>query len=121
MAASIIEWGPDDTIVTHAAEIMEAVDHYSKKTDVGLVRIEDVVAPTGHLGIIGIEPLLKLARMIGYLEAMRPDWELVRPAGHGSRPLEYYPKSLVGPKEKKGKGRWRHVRSAYDVATSVTV
>lgn len=85
-----------------------------------VVAIEDVVHPTGHVGMMNVSGLLGTAQVLGALRAHLVGTDLVvvivRPGGHGSRALATYPRQLVGVREKRGAGKLRHLRSAYDIA-----
>jgi hypothetical protein len=97
------------------------------------VAVEDVDPPNAHhngqVSIIQVEPLLRTAEVIGYVERAYPDAVRVPPRGNGSRTLASYPRCLVGNREyanavRKGalladapqNSSLRHARSAYDVA-----
>lgn len=99
------------------ALIDAARGHIRCGCDEMVVAIEDVVDPNPHMGLTNIRGLLDTARI---LEAVcmhvGPSVVVVPPGGHGSGPLAAYPPELVGPREKAGTGKRRHVRSAYDVA-----
>ena len=116
LAGSRIIWEDFCTVPSHAAEILAVVDEYTSAHGTEAVHLEDVVPPVGQMGLIDPRPLLTLHRLVGFLQASRPDWRLVRPGGHGSQPLASYPAALVGKTERKGTGKLRHLRSAYDVA-----
>lgn len=65
--------------------------------------------PTVEAGIV-------LGACFGMLRARGLHVAWVPPGGHGDNPLRTYPSQLIGAREKKGTGRLRHARSAYDVA-----
>lgn len=81
-----------------------------------VVAVEDIVDPNPHLGVTALRGLLDTAQVLGHLRGVYPQAVLVRPRRHGSGPLSTYPKTLIGPRESKGAGRFRHLRSAWDVA-----
>lgn len=123
LAGCLIIWEPHDTWLTHATEILDTVISYRLKHWDGLdgmVHVEDVVAPSPHLGVIDPSPLLGVAKIIGRLvtglERERLQYHLIRPGGHGKALLASYPKQLIGDQETVGTGKLRHLRSAYDVA-----
>ena len=121
LAGSLISWADQDTAMSHADEIIECVNDYTASWDKpGRVHLEDVVAPSGHLGYIDPGPVIELARLIGFLLGVeRPSplqWHLIAPGGNGSNPLATYPSRLINDGEKVGTGKYRHLRSAYDVA-----
>lgn len=82
----------------------------------GLVRVTPQVSDRP----IDLYPTVEAGIVLGYVwrwaedRLLRTVW--VDPGGLGSLPLMAYPKMLVGPRETKGTGKLRHVRSAYDVA-----
>lgn len=80
--------------------------------------IEGLNPPTAHMGMTNVKGLLDTARVLGYLECALPRVVLVPPANHGGDLLLAYPKELVAQNERKGTGKRRHARSAYDVALS---
>lgn len=131
IAASVIEWEPGTDTRLHVAEILDSIAAYALKAvnEAGFeslrIAVEDVVRPSPHLGIIDPTHVIELARLIGWLSAEldrycnteAAGWTLVRPGGHGSKPLITYPAALVGPTETTGtSGFRRHARSAYDIA-----
>jgi hypothetical protein len=80
------------------------------------IAVEDLVDPNPHLGITAVRGLLDTAQVIGAIRATL-DVTMIRPGGHGSNILRSYPPELVGPREgPSGKGKMRHVRSAFDIA-----
>jgi hypothetical protein len=80
------------------------------------IAVEDLVDPNPHLGITAVRGLLDTAQVIGAIRATF-DVTMVRPGGHGSNLLKSYPPELIGPREgPSGKGKMRHVRSAFDIA-----
>lgn len=85
-----------------------------------LVAIEGLVEPSGHLGIANTRGLLDAAEALGwvrcYCRGLPVPTIIVRPGGHGAAPLNAYPSELASARERKGTGRLRHVRSAFDVA-----
>lgn len=83
-----------------------------------LVAVEGVVHPTGHVRMVNVTGLLGAAVVLGGVLAAFPAAVVVPPGGHGAGPLGAYPDDLCGPRESKGTGRHRHVRSAYDVAAA---
>jgi len=110
-------------------------------TNLGLVALEDVVAPSPHVrrkdgnSIIRPGTLIETAKVYGYVArwAAWADVELVpiAPAGNGSQHLGTYPDELVAPGERRLKD-WRfrlagksnpinHARSAWDVALAALI
>lgn len=85
-----------------------------------VVAVEGTNQPTGHMGMTSVAGLLDTAWTAGGIVAVCGDYRIplvvVPPGGHGSNPLAVYPPQLVGERERKGAGRLRHVRSAFDVA-----
>ena len=101
-----------------------------------LIAGEDVVAPTawhkGKIQFTDVEPLLRAAEVLGYVEAAYPGLRRVRPDKHGRQPLVTYPRALVTQAEARAADRmggvsgWhrpagqsaviRHARSAWDIA-----
>lgn len=113
-------------------DVIEAVEDCMDDAFVGfeaellpLLAVEDVVHPNPHLGIANLDGLLATAQVLGAIRWAAAGWErerrisrlvVVPPGRHGSAPLSAYPGALVGPRETKGSGTRRHVRSAWDIA-----
>jgi hypothetical protein len=121
---SLIERHPKDAFETYIQAVDYGVTwhiHSAHKYDDNFdwappVAVEDLVDPNPHLGITAVRGLLYTAQVIGAIRATF-DVTMIRPGGHGSNLLKSYPPELVGPKEgAAGKGKMRHVRSAFDVA-----
>lgn len=88
------------------------------------IGVEGVTQPggfrDGKKSIISWTPLLCTAGVLGAVLATWPMAVIVPPGGNGSAPLFAYPKQLVGARETTGTaGRFRHLRSAWDVAGAV--
>lgn len=85
-----------------------------------VVAVEGLNHPSPHLGLANVSGLVATAEVIGALKvaSVFHGWQFVEvtPGGHGSAPLSHYPQDLVGTRERTGKGRLRHARSAWDVA-----
>lgn len=81
------------------------------------VAVEDVVDPTPHMGTVTVRGLIDAAQVLGAV-VRTFNAQRIRPASHGGGLLAAYPEALRGPREKKGTGRLRHARSAYDVAVT---
>lgn len=84
--------------------------------NVALVAVEGINDPTGHMGMINVRGLIGTAIVLGSIFRQFEQVVVVPPEGNGSAPLPCYPAALVGPREKKGTGKFVHVRSAWDVA-----
>lgn len=97
------------------------------------VAVEDVEPPSawidGKLRITDVEPILRAAEVLGYVECAYPGLLRVRPGKHGHQPLITYPRELVTDREAASADRrhaWhaeagqsaliRHARSAWDQA-----
>lgn len=80
------------------------------------VAVEGVVHPNGHVRMINAAGLLGTATVLGAVLAHFPAALVVPPAGHGAGPRQAYPAALWPPTEKRGAGRCRHLRSAWDIA-----
>jgi hypothetical protein len=104
----------------------------SRTIDGAAVAIEDINAPSPHMGIARPADLIALGRAIGYLQRAFPAALLISPNKHGSRPWGTYPPELLTAREKanaKAKplatagqsSLMRHARSAYDVAQAARV
>jgi len=111
----------DHVVIVCAALIADT----SSDEDVNYtLAIEDVVAPRYYGGakdgrprVTDPAPLLDTAKLIGALMmAWRKNAVLIAPGNHGGNPLGAYPKQLRSPREKRGAGKLRHCRSAWDVA-----
>jgi hypothetical protein len=87
---------------------------------VARVMVEEVTPPTGFrrgkAEPINVAGIIGTAMVAGAVLARFPEAILVHAAGHGSGPLAAYPPALVGAREKRGGGRLRHCRSAWDVS-----
>lgn len=96
-----------------------------------VVAVEGVNRPSWHVATrakrgAASNPvgLLGTCCVVGGLMVAFPDLVVVPPGGNGSSPLGCYPPWLVGPGEKRregwelrvGTGRFRHGRSAFDIA-----
>lgn len=77
---------------------------------------EEVSAPNPHLGLTNTTGVIGTAITLGGLMAYFEEVLLVPTGAHGSGPKEAYPPGLWGVREKTGGGRFRHCRSAWDVA-----
>lgn len=79
--------------------------------------VEDLTDPNPHMGLTSLRGLIDTAQVIG---AIAGQWIIIRipPGGHGSGPLAAYPKALIGEREKRGAGQYRHLRSAWDIAAT---
>jgi hypothetical protein len=84
-----------------------------------VLAVEDVNEPSPHMGTISVRGLLGTAQVLGGVLGRWPNAIVVAPGGHGSGPLRSYPACLVGAREKSGSGRFKHLRSACDIAGSV--
>lgn len=80
------------------------------------IAVEGVVHPNGHVRMINAAGLLGTAAVLGAVLAYFPAAVVVPPAGNGAGPRSAYPAALWPPTEKRGAGRCRHLRSAWDVA-----
>lgn len=82
-----------------------------------LVSVEAVNPPTGRMGMISLDGLLRTAAVYGAVLAEFPEAIVVSPGGHGSAPLAAYPQALRRAGEISGRGgKYRHCRSAWDIA-----
>lgn len=86
----------------------------------GLVAVEGVVAPNGHMGQINVGGLLGTAVMLGavlaYCTASAVPCVVVPPAGHGSGPGSAYPEALRAKPGGADHDLMRHCRSAWDIS-----
>lgn len=80
------------------------------------IAVEGVVHPNGHVRMINAAGLLGTATVLGAVLAHFPAALVVPPAGNGAGPRSAYPAALWPPTEKRGTGRRRHLRSAWDIA-----
>lgn len=111
------------SMTAYICEVVDGIDlmgfdlrHGGFSVSRPLVAVEDVGAPSPHMGTISVSGLLGTAQVLGAVLHAYPDAIVVPPGGHGSAPLISYPRELVGAREKKGTGEKRHLRSAWDVA-----
>lgn len=81
-----------------------------------LLCVEAVTPPNPHLGITNTTGVLGTAMVVGALLGYFEEVLLVPTGAHGSGPREAYPPGLWGVRERTGGGRYRHVRSAWDIA-----
>lgn len=104
--------------------VLDALVYWS---DLDLVAVEGVTAPSPHLRLTNPAPLLDAALLaggvVGAALAREVDVVLVPPGGHGAGVLTYYPAALVSDGERRhglaragGSSPLRHCRSAWDVA-----
>jgi len=84
--------------------------------DAIVVAVEDLHAPNPHLGTTNVLGVLGAAMVLGAVLDRWPDALRVPPGGHGAGPLAAYPAVLRGPRERRGTGARRHLRSAWDIA-----
>lgn len=80
-----------------------------------LTAVEDLRDPNPHLGLTAVRGIIDTAQVIGAI-AGRTRIVRIPPGGHGAGPLRAYPDELRGLREKRGQGRYRHLRSAWDIA-----
>jgi hypothetical protein len=102
----------------YLAEVLDTAAELAAEAQT--VAVEGLTHPNPHLGLANVAGLLDTAQVIGALRCrfatLGIDPVFVDPAGHGSGPLRSYPPVLVGDRERKGTGKYRHLRSAFDVA-----
>lgn len=82
-----------------------------------ILAVEAMVIPKGYritspAGLLG--PAMVLGALLGYFDSP----VLVPPGKHGQGPRQAYPRSFWGRQEKAGTGRYRHIRSAWDIAAA---
>lgn len=102
--------------VRWVARVLWEIEVLSGGPDPVVVAVESVVAPTGRLGMISLEGLIGCAAVYGAIIGEYPEAVTVSPGGHGSAVLAAYPPALRARGETAGTGRWRHARSAWDIA-----
>jgi hypothetical protein len=132
----VVEPGVDRPGVATMEAVVAAVAELAEPHG-GVTRVqvaaEDVDPPSawidGKLRITDVEPILRAAEVLGYVEAAYPGLVRVSPGKHGSQPLITYPRELVTDREAASADRrhaWhseagqsaliRHARSAWDLA-----
>jgi hypothetical protein len=112
----LVEREPASAFDFYLAAVIRNVQFFRYLQGKARIAVEDLVDPNPHLGITAVRGLLDTAQVIGAIRATF-GVTMVRPGGHGSNLLKSYPPELIGPKEgAAGKGKMRHVRSAFDVA-----
>lgn len=121
-AATLVTKAAGQAPAEYLAEVLDTVAGHARILHAAAIVVEDVVAPTGRaldgeLRPIEVTGILGTAKTVGALLTL-PGVILVRPAGFGIGPLELYPAELVGPLERVGAGRRRHLRSAWDIAAA---
>lgn len=105
---------PDSSYILEViTAVRDAVEFVAGPTRVA---IEGVVHPTGHVRMMNVSGLLGTAAVLGAVLGAFPDALVVPPGGHGSHGRTEYPAELWGAAEKTGTGKYRHLRSAWDVA-----
>jgi len=118
--ASLLRRGTDDTLGAWVRGCVNTVERLVKSTQASLVAVESIVQPSWHVRerVISIDGLLWAQAVVGGLLVAFPDAILVPPNGHGAAPLRTYPSVIVGANERRGCGKARHLRSAWDIAAS---
>lgn len=86
-----------------------------------VIAVEDLNEPSPHMGLTNVGGLIGAAQVLGAVIYAYPAAVIVAPGGHGSAPLSTYPASLVGKREVVGTGKFRHLRSAWDLAGAAVV
>lgn len=122
-AASLVVRDAGQPIAAYLGEVLDTVAGYSRLrvagATVAAIVAEDVTPPTGFADgeRRPIDPagLLETAKVLGAILTL-PGVIVVESGGNGSQPLDLYPALLIGPLEKVGTGKRRHLRSAWDVA-----
>lgn len=114
---SLIYWAlvhRDSDLDLYIDEVVETV-RTALVYDTEPVAVEDITDPNPHMGMMAVRGIIDTAQVLG---AVCSHFDVVRvpPGGHGSGPLAAYPAELVGGRERKGTGKRRHVRAAYDIA-----
>lgn len=85
--------------------------------EVELLAVEGLRPPSPHVRQTNPSAVIDTARVLGWVESISTvEVVEVAPGGHGSSPLGAYPAHLVGRHEEAGRGRRRHLRSAWDIA-----
>lgn len=119
-AACLVHRG--DALDGYLAEVGAAVLGYRDDHQADMVAVEDTVPPEPHMGLSNPAGIIGAAQVLGAVVALAPGAVLVPPAGWGApvgsrvELCARYPLELIGPRERKGTGRLRHLRSAWDVA-----
>lgn len=118
----------DGDLADYLAEVLDTIAGYARLHPAGAdvaavscIAVEDVTAPTGHARgreghIIDPAGIIETAKVFGAILATMTGVVVVDAGGNGSQPLALYPELLVGPLERVGTGKRRHLRSAWDVA-----
>lgn len=119
-AAVLVRKDRGQEFAAYLAEVLDTVAGTARTTRAALVAVEDVTAPTGHAAgrpshLIEVAGIIATAKVVGALLTVSGVM-LIDPGGNGSQPLPLYPDALVGPLERVGAGKRRHLRSAWDVA-----
>jgi hypothetical protein len=113
-----------DRYLAHVIDAVFAARLWALELGAGdpLVGVEDLTHPNPHVGrVANVMGLLGTAQVIGAIRGALRSYcpvVMVPPGKHGSAPLRAYPAVLVGSRETGtfGNGKYRHVRSAYDIA-----
>jgi hypothetical protein len=121
--AMLVSNSDGDMSAGYLAEVIDALD--DAITMRMLCAVEGLVEPNPHVRLANVRGLLDTAQVLGAVRHQAAVWTaqgrlsgvvVVPPGGHGSAPLACYPAVLVGEREKRGTGRLRHGRSAWDIA-----
>lgn len=118
--ACVVVRDGDDRLpgAAYLAEVLDAVADFAGDAHSSpVVAVEGLNEPTPQMGTTSVAGLMGAALVLGAVLAHHPDAVVVAPARHGSAPLGAYPEALR-PTRGRGKGhdRFRHARSAWDVA-----
>jgi hypothetical protein len=115
---SLLRRDANDTLGVWVRSCVNEVERLVRTSHASLVAVESIVQPTWHVRerVISIGGLLWAQAVVGGLLVAFPDAILVPPNSHGVSPLGTYPRAIVGPNERRGCGKARHLRSAWDIA-----
>lgn len=114
----------------YLARVVEQVRYYVDLHHPDLIAVEGITAPNAHVRVTNPEHILAAAMVYGAVLAH--GWGVplivIKPGGHGSKPLGWYPDALVSDAERRPGSQWRlrnaghgqlkDQRSAYDVAVA---
>lgn len=126
LAACSIHADGHDHVAQYLEEVAGAVLGYAATHAAAGIAVEDCIPPNPHLGISNPAGIIAAAKVLGAVLLAVPDAVIVRPGGHGAPAgsraelAARYPAELIGPRETRGTGALRHVRSAWDIAGAAT-
>lgn len=135
MASTTVRRPTDEPVTqpspAYLANVVDQLRAYVTDHNADLIAVEGITEPNPHLGLTNVGHILAAAMVYGAVVARGYGVPLivVRPGGHGSKPLGWYPDALVSDAERRangaswrtckaGPGKLKDQRSAYDIAVA---